>query len=45
LKSLPNGVKATHLNDPDYPLPTRSQFMQWMGLEVEPQQVAEPVLD
>jgi ATP-dependent DNA helicase DinG len=45
LKALPNGVKATHLNDPDYLLPTRSQFMQWMGLEMEPQQVAEPVLD
>ncbi len=48
LKALPADVRATHLDDRDYPLPTRSQFMQWTGLEAitaPPPPVQEPVLD
>jgi hypothetical protein len=29
LQSLPDGIKATHLDDPAYPLPTREQYVQW----------------
>jgi hypothetical protein len=29
LQSLPGGIKATHLDDPAYPLPTREQYVQW----------------
>ena len=28
-RSLPGGIKATHLDDPDHPLPTREQYSQW----------------
>lgn len=46
IRSLPNGIRATHLDDPACPLPTREQFQQWASvasdqppprtLEVEP---------
>jgi ATP-dependent DNA helicase DinG len=29
LRSLPAGIKATHLDDPVHPLPTREQFAEW----------------
>jgi ATP-dependent DNA helicase DinG len=29
LQSLPGGTKATHLDDPAYPLPTQEQYVQW----------------
>ncbi len=29
LRSLPTGIKATHLDDPDLPLPTREQYLEW----------------
>jgi len=49
IKALPTGVKATHLDDQGYPLPTHDQFMQWIGLPpnlVAPPPVPEePVLD
>jgi ATP-dependent DNA helicase DinG len=40
IKALPAGAKATHLDDPGYPLPTHDQFMQWIGLA--PSVVAPP---
>jgi ATP-dependent DNA helicase DinG len=40
IKALPAGAKATHLDDPGYPLPTHDQFMQWIGLA--PSAVAPP---
>ncbi len=46
IRSLPNGIRVTHLDDPACPLPTREQFQRWIGaasdqplprtLEVEP---------
>lgn len=46
IRSLPGGVRATHLDDPACPLPTREQFQQWISassdqrpprtLEIEP---------
>ncbi|ODU25273.1 MAG: hypothetical protein ABS95_00690 [Verrucomicrobia bacterium SCN 57-15] len=29
IRSLPAGIKATHLDDPVHPLPTREQFAEW----------------
>lgn len=31
IRSLPNGSKATHLDDPVQPLPTHEQFGQWIN--------------
>ena len=31
LQSLPAGIKATHLDDPVYPLPTRERYVQWIS--------------
>jgi Rad3-related DNA helicase len=31
LKSLPAGIKATHLDDPEQPLPSRQQFLTWVN--------------
>lgn len=29
IRSLPNGIKATYLDDPANPLPTREQYLEW----------------
>lgn len=29
IRSLPGGIKATHLDDPAHPLPTREQYFEW----------------
>jgi len=29
IRSLPGGIKATHLDDPAHPLPTREQYLEW----------------
>lgn len=35
LRSLPAGIKATHLDDPVHPLPTREQFSQWLNEPIQ----------
>ena len=40
LKALPSGSKATHLDDPQYPLPTKQQFADW----INPPEVKTPAL-
>ncbi len=34
LQSLPPGIKATHLDDPAHPFPSREQYLRWAGSAV-----------
>lgn len=36
IRSLPNGIKATHLDDPSHPLPTREQYLHWANDPIQP---------